>query len=221
MAIHNDFDQLNLDAAKRIVLQKPSAEEYPQIYSSWLDSSIALTKARDEATINQLAEIESLAVDGKIPESRRAHDEMVRRLVRESSPEVQKSIWDECQPKPLLPRGSRPNHRYTGERKVELDQGVERGVSGISGLIFCAGHARKDIGDYAGLNLMTTQGHLPIAVHDGLKELLLALGLLEKYVDRIPTTPGKLLFDKEDRFRVEWERLPNGTRVFVRMVRRS
>ena len=110
-------------------------------------------------------------------------------------------------------------HTWTQERINEWDSDVKRGISGVSGLKFRVRNGSVDRGNYSGrVHLASTTGHNPIAVHGGVERLLREIGIYEKYKEDMPTTPDVFLFDQEDHFRVGWERLPDGTRSFVKIV---
>lgn len=116
-------------------------------------------------------------------------------------------------------RGAWPS-TWTRERINEVDQAVERGVSGILGLRRRKRNGWKDPGNYAGqLCLVTRHGWNPIVAPDGIEPILRELGIWAKYRDKLPSDAKPFKFDPEDRFhRVEWERLPDGTRSFVKIV---
>ncbi len=107
------------------------------------------------------------------------------------------------------------------ERVAEWDPDIKSGISGISGMRFRPRNGYKDRGKYAGqMHLMSTQGHNPIAVQGGIEVVLRELGIWDRYKNSPRSRDGKILFDKDDQFRVEWKRLPCGTRLFVRVVKR-
>lgn len=111
-------------------------------------------------------------------------------------------------------------HTWTQERINEVDHNVKHGVSGIVGLRRRKRNGWKDPGKYANrLCLVSRHGWNPIVVPNGVEQVLRELGLWSRYKDKLPTDSKIFKFDTEDRFyRVEWERLPDGTRSFVKIV---
>lgn len=111
-------------------------------------------------------------------------------------------------------------HTWTQERINEVDPNVKHGVSGIVGLRRRKRSGWKDVGDYGGrLCLVSRHGWNPIVAPDGVEPVLRKLGIWEQYKDKLPTDSKIFKFDPEDRFyKIEWERLPDGTRSFVKIV---
>ena len=110
---------------------------------------------------------------------------------------------------------------WTAERKRELDQSVKRGKSGIYGMRLRRRNGWKDPGNYAGkVCLITRHGWNPIVMPGGVERFLREQGLWQKYENQWPTNSKQAPFQRGDRFYVEWERLEDGTRSFVRIVSR-
>ena len=225
--------------------RRVSAQEYEQVYGRWVEAYKPHLHRRAEALLDAAAEIESSAVAGNIDEAHNAHYETTRVSFGQLSQQQRKRIWDECHQQHFQgsrkgrnagrtkAAGSKADSKHKGirnsntcwpsnwtkERIGEWDPNTKAGISGISGLKFRSRNGPVDRGNYAGqAHLMSTAGHNPIAVPGGIKALLARLDILTKYANSIPRKPSKLLFNKRDHFRVQWKRLEDGTRLFVRIV---
>lgn len=111
------------------------------------------------------------------------------------------------------------NSYKTDERKREEDPDVKRGQSQIRGFLRRKRNSTADPGNYAGtVCLFTRHGWRPIVVQVGVERLLRQLAIWEKYKNEFPLVSNRVHFDDEDIFVAEWERLPDGTRSFVKIV---
>lgn len=65
---------------------------------------------------------------------------------------------------------------------------------------------------------MTRHGWRPIVVPEGVERLLQDIGIWENYKQEFPLNSRRVYLREEDRFTAEWERLPDGTRSFVKII---
>lgn len=239
MAVLNEISQLTRELISWITRENPTtAEEYDQGYSSWLESSKLIMEGRVQTTLDHIANIESMSVEGKISEAQDLYLEVTRYLFVGLTSEMQKSLWDECRPrhpkKTRSSNGAIPTRtekngctidngrvpRPTQERDDEENPNVERGQSQIYGFNYRSRNDPRSPGNYAGHEcLITRHGWKSIILPDGHETFLQDAGIFEKYQSHLPADSKKVPFRSEDRkITVEWKRLQDGTLVFVRIV---
>ena len=115
-------------------------------------------------------------------------------------------------------KSSGPSYK-TEERKREEDPSVMRAKSQIRGFIRRKRNSSADPGDYAGkICLFTRHGWRPIVVPGGIEPLLRELGIWKKYERNFPLNSNRVHLDGEDIFVVEWKRLEDETREFVKII---
>lgn len=108
---------------------------------------------------------------------------------------------------------------WSRQRKMELDQDIKQGISGIYGMRLRKRDGSKDPGNYAGkICLITRHGWNPIVVPGGIADFLKECGLWEKYRNKLRRDSKPVRFSRRDRFDVEWERLADGTRSYIKII---
>lgn len=205
MAIVNEIAQLTQDLNRRVLDEIPSGKVYEQWYSLWQESCTSCLLESMESALNHYVKIESLAVEGKISEAQDEFLEMVRQLLKELTPEQQKSITDNDIRSRSRANGSSP----VSGRQVEKDWQVPSGTSIIGAFV------RKANGR---LIARTSQDWLPCYVDDDtvLERTYYSVvkqQLAKPDVDyRGYTIDRVVAIPKEHRFRGVWERIRIGKR---------
>ncbi len=171
------------------------------------------------AMVDILAGMETLAEEDDVDGFNEGRIEACQAIFDRLDVDQRKLIWDSRRKLRSRDPLSGSGDTFTEERKLELDQTVEYGRSGIYGMRLRARDGWKDRGNYAGkVCLITRHGWAPIVVPGGVDELLRRLGIWGKYEDKWPSNSKQVPFDRGDRFDVEWERLEDGTRSFVKVA---
>ena len=207
----------------------PSVEEYAALW----EQAIKATEEQEaherlkrmEAMFNEvyslielLVHLETLAEDDNLIGFEQGRLEICQSLLANMSEPHRKSIAEHLRGRRRRSMGSAIGEYFTEERQLELDQDIMRGVSGIYGMRLRARNGWKDKGNYAGkLCLITRHGWAPVVVPNGVPGLLRELGILDYYRDKLPTHHDPVPLRRQDRFDIEWERLADGTRSFVRV----
>ena len=206
---HDQLVQLR-DKAERKAIELEQQKRNDRI-SDMLDKVYEL--------IDLLVRMESLAEADDMHGFEEARIEMCRITFDLLSDEQKKLIWDPRQRKRASKSGDAIGETWTDERKRELDQTVKRGKSGIYGMRLRQRDGWKDRGTYSNqVCLITRHGWAPVVVPGGIEELLRRLEIWGEYKDKWPQNSKPVPFRQQHRFVIEWERLEDGTRSFVRVV---